>query len=195
MSQDGKTAAAMPPVGVRSRTRTQELVTAALLASLLAATSWLSAQIPAGPVPLTPQIIFVVLSALLLAPKWAAASLATYVVLGAAGLPVFSGGKGGFAVLTGPTGGYLFGFVAAAGLAALVRIVLAKRLPRIAADASAAVVAVVVAYAVGATQLALVLGMSPQAAFVAGVAPFVVFDAVKAALAIGIAQAIRRARG
>lgn len=178
----------------RPAVRTRELVTAALVASLLAATSWLSAQLPTGPVPLTPQMIFVVLAALLLTPKWAAAGIGTYVALGAAGLPVFSGGRGGFAMLTGPTGGYLFGFIAAAAIASLVRLALERRLPRMAADVSAAVVAVVVTYVLGAVQLALVMNLTPVQAFVGGVAPFVVFDAVKAAIAIAIAVAIRKAR-
>lgn len=174
--------------------RTRSLVSAALIAALLAATSWLTAQMPATAVPITPQMFFVVLAALLLPARWAGASIATYVALGAVGLPVFSGGRGGFGVLAGPTGGYLFGFIAAALLGALVREALESRSPRVVPDVVAAIVAVLVTYTVGAVQLAFVANLSPAQAFAGGVAPFVVFDSVKAALAIGVAAAVRRAR-
>lgn len=178
----------------RTGTRTRALVSAALLASLMAATSWLSAQLPTTVVPLTPQVFFVVLAALLLPAGWAGAGVATYVVLGAVGLPVFSAGRGGFGVLAGPTGGYLFGFIAGAMAGALVRQAVEKRGSQGLADAAGAVTAVVVAYALGTAQLALVANLSPTAAIAAGVVPFIALDAVKAAVAIGVASAVRRAR-
>lgn len=121
--------------------------------------------------------------------------MATYVALGVVGMPVFSGGKGGISVLVGPTGGYLIGFIVAAFVASLVRMALENRSRRVVADGLAAVAAVVVAYAIGTTQLALVLGLTPTQAIAAGVAPFIVFDVLKAAVAVAVAPAIRRARG
>ena len=73
--------------------RTLDLATAALVTALIAASAWLT--LPLGAVPVTLQVFFVVLAALLLPPGWAAASMLAYVVLGAAGLPVFSGAQGG----------------------------------------------------------------------------------------------------
>lgn len=178
----------------RTGTRTRALVSAALLASLMAATSWLSAQLPTTVVPLTPQVFFVVLAALLLPAGWAGAGVATYVVLGAVGLPVFSAGRGGLGVLAGPTGGYLFGFIAGAMAGALVRRAVEPRASQGLADAAGAVTAVVAAYALGTVQLALVANLSPAAAIAAGVVPFIALDAVKAAVAIGVASAVRRAR-
>lgn len=174
--------------------RTRSLAAAALIAALMAGTSWLSAQLPASAVPVTPQIFFVILAALLLPPRWALASMATYVALGAIGLPVFSGGKGGLAVVVGPTGGYLIGFVLAAFVGALVRDALKGTGPRGLSDGAAAAVAVTVAYTVGAVQLAVVLNLTPVQAIATGIAPFVVFDAVKAAIAVVVAGPIARAR-
>lgn len=176
-------------------TRTQSLVSAALIAALMAATGWLAAQLPATAVPLTLQMFFVVLAALLLSPRWAGASMATYVVLGAIGLPVFAGGKAGLGVLTGPTGGYLLGFIAAAAIGSLVRVALEKYTTQVGADAVAALAAVAVTYTVGTVQLAQIAHLSAAQAFLAGVAPYVLFDALKAAAAVGVAAAIRRARG
>jgi len=70
-----------------------------------------------GPVSTTLQSLFVVLGGVLLGPRAGAAAAALYLLAGAAGLPVFAGGRGGVRHLIGPTGGYLFGFVLAAWLA------------------------------------------------------------------------------
>lgn len=57
------------------------------------------------------QTFGVFLSLLVLGGKWGTASILTYLLLGAAGMPVFSGFQGGFGVLLGVTGGYLWGFL------------------------------------------------------------------------------------
>lgn len=70
--------------------------------------------IPLWPVPVTGQTFGVLLVGALLGRRRGAASLLTYLSQGAVGLPVFAGGTAGIAKLTGPTGGYLVGFVVAA---------------------------------------------------------------------------------
>jgi len=174
------------------RTATYDLVTAALLTALLAASAWIA--IPLGAVPITLQTFFVVLAALLLPARWVAASLGLYLLLGVAGLPVFSGGNGGLGVLFGPTGGYLLGFLIGATLGAVARTVAAKRLSDIASDAIAAVVVIVVTYTCGVVQLALVANLTMMQAVAAGALPFIVADAIKAAVAVAAAQVIRRSR-
>ena len=77
-------------------------------------------QIPIGPVPITLQVLFVLLSGLVLGSKLGAASQMEYLAAGLAGAPVFAQGKSGVIALLGPTGGYLVGFVVAAYLAGLV---------------------------------------------------------------------------
>ena len=69
--------------------------------------------LPLYPVPITLQTLFAYLSGAVLGPWLGAASQIIYILLGAIGLPVFAGGRAGLATLLGPTGGYLFGFVAA----------------------------------------------------------------------------------
>ncbi|PKQ16308.1 MAG: BioY family transporter [Actinobacteria bacterium HGW-Actinobacteria-7] len=168
------------------------MVTASLVASLVAASAWV--QIPVQPVPITLQVFFVVLAALLLAPEWAFGSMAVYLGLGAIGVPVFSGGHGGIGVLAGPTGGYLYGFIAAAGLGSSVRVLLSgTRMNALIVDAVSATVVILVIYTVGAAHLAMVLGLSAPKAIAAGVAPFIVPDGLKAAAAVIVAAAVRRA--
>jgi biotin transport system substrate-specific component len=70
--------------------------------------------LPWTPVPITGQTFGVLLAAVLLGQWWGAISMGMYVGLGAAGVPWFNGGAGGLASISGPTGGYLIGFVLAA---------------------------------------------------------------------------------
>lgn len=92
----------------------RNMVLAALFAALLA----ISGQIafPIGPVPITLQTMMVSLAAALLGARWGAISVTVWIALAAIGVPVLSGGKSGLAVLFGPTGGYIFGFLFAAFL-------------------------------------------------------------------------------
>jgi biotin transport system substrate-specific component len=172
----------------------RRVTTTALLAALLAASAAIS--IPFGTVPATLQILALVLIALVMPRREAAFAVGVYLLVGAVGLPVFSGMRGGLAVLTGPTGGYLFGFLVAAPAGAWVRELLEGRgTSRGAADAVAAAVVVVVVYAFGWAQLVLVTGMAPVAGLLAGVAPFLVPDALKAAAAVLLAPMVRHAAG
>lgn len=72
--------------------------------------------LPWTPVPVTMQTFAVFLSAIVLGRNWGGISQAIYVSLGLAGIPWFAGFKGGIAMLSAPTVGYLFGFVIAAFL-------------------------------------------------------------------------------
>lgn len=169
--------------------RTRSLTTAALIAALLAASAYFA--IPLQPVPVTFQTFVVVLAALLLEPVPAAAAVGTYLLLGAAGLPVFAGVRGGFGVLLGPTGGYLFGFLAGVAAGSFARRGL-RWLSAMEADAISAAVTIGVVYAIGWLQLGTVLNLSPSASLVAGVLPFLPLDVAKAAAAVAVAAALRR---
>jgi biotin transport system substrate-specific component len=96
-------------------------------AALIAACALLPAiQVGAGLVPITLQTFAVLLAGAVLGARRGFLAVLLYVVVGAAGLPIFSGGAAGLAVLTGPTAGYLVGFPLAAGLCGF----LVERLPR-----------------------------------------------------------------
>lgn len=73
-----------------------------------------SISIPLGPVPITLQSLFVLLSGLVLGSRKAFFSQTAYVLLGLAGLPVFAGFSGGIQSVTNPSFGFVIGFVAAA---------------------------------------------------------------------------------
>ena len=90
----------------------KEITIVSVLAASIAITVYLFPVIiiPVIQVPLTLQTLMVMLIGYLAKPKIAFISVFLYVFIGALGLPVFSGGTGGFGVLLGPTGGYLFLF-------------------------------------------------------------------------------------
>jgi biotin transport system substrate-specific component len=181
----------------RTAGSTREMTAAALLAALLAVASIV--VIPIGVVPITLQTFVVVLIALLLRPVWALAATGVYVLLGAIGVPVFAGAHGGIGILLGPTGGYLFGFMLGACIGSFVRVTLEHRAPRLAADGVAALVTVLVIYVLGVTQLYVIsqlgktAGLTIGQAFILGAAPFLVPDLIKAAVAVAVAEVLRRA--
>ncbi len=176
----------------RSSRRTRDMVAAALITALMAASGWIS--LPIGAVPITLQTFVVALAAMLLPAGWAAGSMALYVALGAAGVPVFAGGHAGLGVVAGPTGGYLIGFILAAGAGALLRAGI-KRVgaPQLEADTAASIVLLAIVYAVGAAWLAASLHMPLAKAALVGIVPFLVGDAIKVAVAIAVAMGVRKA--
>lgn len=182
-----------------SEQRTRTTAIAAVLCAGIAVGSYIS--VPAGPVPFTLQTLFVLLTGLLLTPGWAAAAVAAYLLMGAAGLPVFSAGSGGIGHLLGPTGGYLWGFLPAAVAASLLRTGLqgfSSGNTSIIPDAVAAAAATLLIYAAGVVQLALIAGMGPLEALAAGMLPFLIGDAVKlfaAVLAAALMRPLLRRRG
>ncbi|MEK5332747.1 MULTISPECIES: biotin transporter BioY [unclassified Lysinibacillus] len=96
---------------------TKEMVYAALFAALIAALG-LIPPISVGfiPVPITAQTLGVMLAGGFLGKKTGAISLVLFIVLVALGLPLLSGGRGGFSVLVGPSAGYIFSWPIAAFL-------------------------------------------------------------------------------
>ncbi|MBR3972546.1 MAG: biotin transporter BioY [Oscillospiraceae bacterium] len=85
------------------------MVYCGLFAALLTICAWLA--IPVGDIAFTMQTFGVFLALGLLGGKWGTVSILIYLLLGAVGMPVFSGFQGGFGVLLGVTGGYLWGFL------------------------------------------------------------------------------------
>lgn len=91
---------------------TKKMLHCALFAALIAICSWIAVPFP--PVSFTMQTFAVFLTLGLLGGKWGSISILIYLLLGAVGLPVFTGFRGGIASLIGPTGGFLLGFLVTA---------------------------------------------------------------------------------
>ncbi len=167
-------------------TELRRMVLASLMASLTAVGAYI--QIPIGPVPIVMQNLFVLLAGLLLGARWGFTSIAVYVLVGACGLPVFAGGKGGLAALMGPTGGYLAGYILAA---LIVGWVANRRQRRMAWDILAVVLGSLVIYGFGVPWLKWLTGWPWDKTLWLGMMPFLPGDALKAAAAVMLARALR----
>jgi len=91
--------------------KVRNMALCALFAALLTICAWIA--IPATDIAFTLQTLGVFLTLGLLGGKRGTAAIAVYLAMGAVGLPVFSGFRGGIGILLGATGGYIWGFLAA----------------------------------------------------------------------------------
>lgn len=141
-------------------------------------------NVPLPYVPMTMQSLVVLLIGAAYGWRLGLATLVAYLAEGAAGLPVFAGPVGGPAVLVGPTGGYLIGFV----LAAVLMGVTVERMGRSIAVLGAGMLAGhVVMLAAGFAWLVGGLGLGVEKAWLVGVVPFIAGSVVKSALgALGL---------
>ena len=150
----------------------------------LAAAAQVAIPLPGTPVPVTLQPLIVVLAGLMLGPTLGAASMVTYLALGAVGLPVFAPiGAPGIARLMGPTGGYLIAFPFAAFAAGFVVARNASLLRRW----LGAMLGMALIFVGGISQLTILTGSLGQA-IALGVTPFALLDILKALVAALIAR-------
>jgi biotin transport system substrate-specific component len=173
------------------------MVLAALFTGLMVAGTLFVIPIPNVPMVLANCIPW--LAALVIGPRWAAATVILYLLLGAFGLPVFAKGTSGVGTLLGNTGGFLFGYLAAALLVGVLRDPEGKSVVR---NGVAVLVGLVVAYLIGIPWLAFVAfkgwdgftSANLWQAIVWGTGPFFVFvigDVIKGAAVVAVARAAR----
>lgn len=96
--------------------KTMQMVQIALFSGILCIVAPFTIPVPMSPVPLSLATFVVYLAGALLGAKQGTAGVLVYLLLGAVGLPVFSGFSGGIGVLFGPTGGYLIGYLPCAAI-------------------------------------------------------------------------------
>ena len=178
---------------------TLNIARSALFAALMGAFAYVAFPYPLSPVPVTLQVLGVFLAGLFLGPLWGAAAMVLYLLAGAVGAPVFSGGGAGLGVLLGPNGGYLFSYP----LAALAVGTLAHGGFELRSLAEASVfrllagmaLGVVVIYGIGVPFMWWNLDMTLRTAVFTGAVVFVPAEAAKMAAAVGIVRsdAIRAA--
>ncbi len=163
----------------------QGLCACALFSALLCILSPFA--LPLGPIPLSLGLFAVLLLSATLPPHRALISVALFLFLGACGLPVFSGGNGGFAVLIGPTGGYLWSYL----LVAFAVGALSRGHGSRVRGFLACLAGVGVCYLCGAVQYWLITQSALSAVLLTAVLPFLPFDLLKALLAARIAVRLR----
>jgi biotin transport system substrate-specific component len=168
--------------------RPARIAALAVIGSLLVAVA-AQVSVPMIPVPMTLQTLAVLMVGAAYGARLGAATLALYTLQGALGLPVFANLMGGYAVLAGPTGGYILGFILAAGLVGYLAERGWARTPLRLLAACLAGAAIL--YVPGLLWLSQFTGAAQV--FSVGLFPFLPGDVVKAALvalALPAAQAL-----
>ena len=165
--------------------KTVDLVLIALFAAIIAVLSQISIPTPFG-VPISLQTFAVALCGYFLGAKKGTAALLVWIAIGAVGVPVFTGFKGGLAVLVGVTGGFIYGFIP---LVLLCGIELKVKWLRIVLGAAG----IIACHLCGAVQYALLMGIDfPQSVLTVSV-PFLIKDIASIVLAFFGAAAIKSA--
>lgn len=202
--------------GASARTRSVAFV--GLTIAIMAVSAWVT--VPLGPIPFTLQMFAITFAIVVLSPKEAIAAITGYLLLGAVGVPVFSGMRGGIGVLAGPTGGFLWGYLFGVAAAVLFLYVVrtrlgvaggkdASKLTRAEAaalspgrrvllflrnfgvDIVAGVIFTAIAYVCGCVQYMVVGQVDLATAFLTACAPFMVVDLCKIVAAVVCADAVR----
>ncbi|RKT17936.1 biotin transport system substrate-specific component [Streptomyces sp. 1114.5] len=170
----------LPAASTRLGAQARDLALVAGGAALTGVAAQLSVNVPGSPVPVTGQTFAALLVGTALGARRGVASLALYLLAGMAGLPWFAAGTSGWAM---PSLGYVLGFVVAAALTGALARRGADRTP--VNTAVAMVLGSLAIYAVGVPYLAFSLHVSLARAAELGLYPYLVGDALKAALAAG----------
>lgn len=158
-------------------------------------------SIPIGPVPISLGLLGVFLAAYILGPFNATLSVLIYLLLGVAGLPVFSGFAGGLTKVAGPTGGYLVGYLFVTLIAGFAAEYAFKsydgspvgRVKGVAVVVVGMLIGLIACYALGTVWFMMQMDMGLSESLALCVYPFIPFDAAKIALAIALGMPVRSA--
>ena len=177
-----------------SRFRTLDLAYIALFAVLMAVCAWITVPLPKPLVQFTMQTFAMFMALTTLGGRRGLYAMVVYLLLGAVGVPVFSGFRGGLGVLLDTTGGYIIGFVAAALVYWLLTAKLGDSLPVMVA---ACVLGLAVCYAFGTAWFLVVyarvngpIGVTTALGWC--VFPYIIPDLLKLALAIVLSRRVKK---
>lgn len=172
--------------------KTRELAEVGLGGGIICLLSPFIIPIPFSPIPITMGTLAVSLVAVILGAKKGMIATAVYLLLGLAGVPVFSGFRGGFGILFGPTGGYLVGYLFLAFFSGLL---VQRHSERFVFYPVAISLGMIFCYLFGTVVFVFVSKASFYAAFTACVLPFLPLDIVKIVVASVFGFSIKKRLG
>lgn len=164
-----------------------DLVFIALFVAVIAVCSQII--IPFGQVPFTLQTLAVLLSASLLGAKRASCSVIIYILLGAVGLPVFSGFSGGLGFLLGPTGGYITGFLFTAFIVGFITEKLGNKTYVL---ALAMTLGILICYVFGTAWFCFIMKKDIIYGLLLCVVPYIIPDALKIVISIFMVRRLHK---
>ncbi len=182
---------------MREKMTARDIAYVGLGAALIAVCAWISIPLPQPLVPFTLQTFGVCLICAVLGVRLGLWTVAVYLLLGAVGVPVFSGFRGGVGVLLGTTGGYLVGFLFTALCVGLAAERFGRRLPVLLAAMAAGIL---ICYAFGTAWFVVVytrksgpIGVMTALSWC--VFPYLLPDAVKLILAAALSKRLYNLTG
>ncbi|MGI5902530.1 MAG: biotin transporter BioY [Desulfitobacteriia bacterium] len=143
--------------------------------------------VPIGPVPIVLADFFVMLAGVFLGRKWGLGSVILYAFLGAIGLPVYAGGRAGLAVIFGPTGGFLLGYLV---LVFVIGFIAKEEKPSLFKSLPVLILGKIFHFAIGIAWLKTVLNLTWEASVATGLTPFILGDTIKVVAVAAIAKAL-----
>ena len=167
---------------------TYRMATIALMAAVICILSPFSVYIPVSPVPISLATMAVCFASCILGWRSGTFSTGIYLLLGLAGLPVFSGFSGGIAKLAGPTGGYLIGYL----FLALISGFFFEKFSHPALHATGMVLGMAVCYGFGTIWLCYQAHLTMIQGLAMGVIPYIPGDLAKTVLVLVIGPAVRK---
>ena len=166
----------------------KQLTLSGLMAAVFCLLGPLSLNIPISPVPVSLGMLAIYFVTSVLGMKLGTLSVLAYILLGLAGLPVFTGFTGGAGKLLGPTGGYIIGYIF---MALICGFFVDKWGHRLLPEILGMVLGTAVCYLFGTVWLAYQASYTFFQALAAGVLPYIPVDAAKLAIALVIGRQVR----
>ncbi len=169
--------------------KTAGMTKMALMVAMNCVSAYIIIPLPFSLSPLALQTLIVNLTGYVLNAKQAFMTMLVYLLVGLAGVPVFTGGSAGPGKLFGPTGGYIIGFLFTAVFLAYFR---GEKYSFKRYALLGCVIGIPLIYVFGVVQLKLITGMGWDKAILTGALPFIPLDIVKCLAAAVIAGPINR---
>ena len=169
--------------------KTAEMTKMALMVAMNCVSAYIIIPLPFSLSPIALQTLIVNLTGYVLNAKQAFMTMLVYLLVGLAGVPVFTGGSAGPGKLFGPTGGYIIGFLFTAVFLAYFK---GEKYNFKRYALLGCVIGIPLIYVFGVVQLKLITGMGWDKAILTGALPFIPLDIVKCLAAAVIAGPINR---
>ncbi len=175
-----------------NKTHVKSMILCALFAAIICVLAPIS--FPIGPISITPGVFAVALAAVVLGWKKGTASVLLYIILGAAGLPVFSNAGGGIGKIVGITGGFITGYIPfALAVGFVFGLKTENKALKLSALVCGSAIGLIVFYAFAVVHYMFVTKAGFGAAMAVCVYPFFILDAVKTAVAGIVGTIIKKA--